>query len=95
MTTSSLLPHLIDELVKSFNVDRETATAQATIEDLGLDSLALLELITRYEDEYDVELMEVAEGQLGTTSTLADICAVLEKVLPGAHPAAQRAGGLV
>lgn len=90
--TSSLFPQLTDELVKSFNVDRETATETATIEDLGLDSLALLELITRYEDEYDVELMAVAEDRLGTTSTLAEICAVLEQVLPGAREDAQPAG---
>ncbi|WP_369211967.1 acyl carrier protein [Streptomyces flavofungini] len=89
---NSLFPHLINELVESFNVDRDAATEQATMEDLGLDSLALLELITRYEDAYDVELMATLEDRLGTTSTLADICAVLEQVLPAERKASQPAG---
>lgn len=75
-----------------FNADREAVTPDATLETLGLDSLALLELITRYEDEYNVELMELAESRLGTTSTLADICVLFEEVLAAAGKTVQPAG---
>ncbi|WP_206506596.1 acyl carrier protein [Streptomyces chrestomyceticus] len=91
--TSSLFPHLVSELEQAFGIDREAATPDATIEVLGLDSLALLELVTRYEDELGAELPEEAESQLGTTSTLTDICAVLEQSLPGQRKSARTGGG--
>ncbi|MCS0636690.1 acyl carrier protein [Streptomyces sp. LP05-1] len=77
--TSNLFPHLVSELERVFDVEPGAATPDTTIEALGLDSLALLELVTRYEDERGVELPEAAEAELGTSSTLADICAVLER----------------
>ncbi|WP_030017629.1 acyl carrier protein [Streptomyces monomycini] len=91
--TSSLFPHLVSELEQAFGIDREAASPDTTIEALGLDSLALLELVARYEDEHGAELPDEAESQLGTTSTLTDICAVLERSLPQARESARTADG--
>ncbi|MEU7135939.1 acyl carrier protein [Streptomyces sp. NPDC046261] len=78
----SLLDYLADELVTVFNVDREAVTPHTTLEDLGLDSLALLELTVRFEDRTGVELPETEDAGLGTRSTLTEICVALEKALP-------------
>ncbi|CAM5493846.1 MULTISPECIES: acyl carrier protein [Streptomyces] len=91
--TSRLFPYLVSELEQAFGIDRAAATPESTIEALGLDSLALMELVVRYEDEHGAELPETAASRLGTTSTLADICAVLERALPDEQRPAQPAGG--
>ncbi|KAA6212126.1 acyl carrier protein [Streptomyces albofaciens JCM 4342] len=91
--TSRLFPHLASELEQAFGIDRAAATPETTIEALGLDSLALMELVVRYEDEHGAELPDTADGRLGTTSTLADICAVLEQALPDEHRTPRPTGG--
>ncbi|MET9290903.1 acyl carrier protein [Streptomyces sp. NPDC003077] len=90
--TSSLFPQVVGELERSFDIDPGTATPDTTFEALGLDSLALLELVTRYEDEHGAELSDDAQDRLSTTSTLADVCAVLEQCLPGSGGAATGGG---
>ncbi|MBT2386622.1 acyl carrier protein [Streptomyces sp. ISL-11] len=80
--TQSLFDQVADELVKAFQVDREDITPDSTLEELGLDSLALMELTVRFEDQTGLELPDTEDARLGTRSTLADITAVLGTVLP-------------
>ncbi|MEV5238395.1 acyl carrier protein [Streptomyces cinnamoneus] len=82
MTPSPLFDEVADELVKVFTVDRDAITPDVTLEDLGLDSLALLELTVRFEDETGIELPDTDDAELGTRSTLAEICEALQQALP-------------
>jgi acyl carrier protein len=80
--TQPLFDQVADELVKAFHVDREAISPDSTLEALGLDSLALMELTVRFEDQTGLELPDTEDARLGTGSTLADICTVLRRVLP-------------
>ncbi|MEU4209943.1 acyl carrier protein [Streptomyces sp. NPDC026206] len=80
--TLPLFPYVLEELVSAFSVDRPAVTPDATLEELGLDSLALMELTVRFEDLTGVELPEDTDTELGARSTVEEICTALEKALP-------------
>ncbi|MCA6091908.1 acyl carrier protein [Streptomyces sp. SCA3-4] len=82
MTQPHLFDQVADELAKTFSVDRHAITPDVTLEQLGLDSLALLELTVRFEDQTGIELPDTGEAGLGTTTPLSAICAALQSVLP-------------
>ena len=47
-------------LVKDFKLDRGTLTLDARLEDLGVDSIGMAELIFNVEDEFGLKLPDVA-----------------------------------
>jgi acyl carrier protein len=53
---------VIQLLTEKYGVDAERISPDATMADLGLDSLAMAELIFDIEDEFDIEIsMEEAQ----------------------------------
>ncbi|MFF8841847.1 acyl carrier protein [Streptomyces sp. NPDC015127] len=73
----SVLPLLTTYLVEHFGRDPQIVTADSRLEDLGLDSLAVLELLTILEDEHDIPMPE-DNGSLKGSSTLGDVAALID-----------------
>ena len=67
-------PVLVEKLTTDFGVDPESIEPDATLTDLGLDSLSLVEFIFDIEDELGIVLdPEEAEfTTLGEAAELAD-----------------------
>ena len=65
-----------DVLVEAINVDEEKITLEANLkDDLGIDSLAAVELSLELETEFDVH---IEDEELAKLVTVADIVALLE-----------------
>lgn len=47
---------VIDLLVEKYGVDRDAVDSDATMQDLGLDSLSVAELLFDVEDEFGIEI---------------------------------------
>lgn len=58
-------------LADQFTVDADTITMETTFEDLGADSLDIVELSMALEEEFGVEEME--EDDLSSIATVADL----------------------
>lgn len=56
MTTTS---RIIAMLVKDFKVDPEKLTPDARLEDIGIDSIGVAELLFNIEDEFGLKLPDV------------------------------------
>ena len=65
-------------LAKQLRVDPERVTPEAQIKkDLGADSLDILQLLMRIEDQYGIVIPDQA---LATFNTVGDVVAYLEEV---------------
>jgi acyl carrier protein len=64
----STLETLADILTRDYSVAREQITPEATLETLGLDSLSVLELMFKIEDQYKVKITEDTPTDLLTVS---------------------------
>lgn len=65
-----------DVLVEAINVDEEKITLEANLkDDLGIDSLAAVELSLELETEFDIH---IEDEELAKLVTVADIVALLE-----------------
>ena len=58
-------------LAEQFSVDAESVTMDTTFEDLGADSLDIVELSMALEEEFGIEEME--EDDLSGIATVADL----------------------
>ena len=66
-------------LAEALNLPAEKVTADAKIvEDLGADSLDVVELLSRLEDEYGVI---IPDEEVENLLTVADVAAAIEKLL--------------
>lgn len=73
-----MLEKIQEMLADALNLPLEKVTADAKIvEDLGADSLDVVELLSRLEDEYGVEM---PDDEVENLVTVADVAAVLEKL---------------
>lgn len=65
-----------DVLVEAINVDEESVTMEANLkDDLGIDSLAAVELSLELETEFDIK---IEDDELAKLVTVADIVTLLE-----------------
>ncbi|MBA4602424.1 acyl carrier protein [Thermoactinomyces mirandus] len=64
-------------IVESLNVDPSEVTMEANIkEDLGADSLDVVDLIMELEDEFD---MEISDEEAEKITTVGDVVGYIEK----------------
>jgi acyl carrier protein len=75
MTT---LDTLVDILVRDYCLDRAKIVPEATLADVGLDSLSLLELMFKIEDRYGVKIQEDTPTNLVTVS---DVVRYIDELL--------------
>ena len=62
-----------DYLANQFDLDPETITMETNlIDDIGADSLDVVELMTSLEDEYDVSIPDEAAAMLTSVAKIVD-----------------------
>ena len=76
MTT---LDSVRDVLVGQFKVEAARAVPEATLESLGLDSLALMEFVFAVEDRFEVRIPEDRLDPRQTGVTLARLAELLDE----------------
>lgn len=67
---------IVDLLVEKYGVEKDRISPDATMTDLGLDSLSVAELVFDIEDAFDIEIgLEDAEFKtFGEAVALVDRC---------------------
>ena len=68
---------LAEVLVEKYEVDRDAISPEATLTELGLDSLTIVELLFDVEDEFEIEVPE----ERATFETLAEAAALVEELI--------------
>ena len=68
-------------LVESFHVDAALVQPEATLEHLGLDSLALMEFVFAVEDRFDVRIPEDRLDPRQAGVTLAQLATLLDEAV--------------
>ena len=62
-----------DIVVEQLGVDEEQVTLEATfIDDLGADSLDIVELIMAFEEEFNIEIPDEAAEKIKTVQDVVD-----------------------
>ena len=77
MATASpeLLEKVTDIVCEELGIDKADATPNANVQELGADSLDLVELIMRLEEEFDVEIPEEMAVKITTVQEAANAVA--------------------
>ncbi|MFE6844617.1 acyl carrier protein [Streptomyces sp. NPDC057686] len=73
---SSVHDSVVEVFVARFDLDPETVVADATFDDLGLDSLSQIELATALKKRLGVA---ITDEELSEVSVVADIVALVEQ----------------
>jgi acyl carrier protein len=68
---------LSDILVEKYNVQAQAVRPEATLTELGLDSLSLAELLFDLEDKFDIEVPE----DRADLSTLGEAAALVDELI--------------
>ena len=68
---------LSEILVEKYNVKAHAVRPEATLEELGLDSLSLAELLFDLEDKFDIEVPE----ERADLSTLGEAAALVDELI--------------
>jgi len=76
---NDVLNRVIDIVVEELAVDRDEVTEESSfIEDLGADSLDVVELVMAFEEEFDVEIPDEDAEKIRTVD---DAVSYLEDIL--------------
>ncbi|MFE1961341.1 acyl carrier protein [Streptomyces sp. NPDC059479] len=73
--SSSMHDSVAEVMANRFGMDRDIVVAEATFDDLGLDSLSQIELATALTKQLGVEL---DDDEMAELSTVGEIVALLE-----------------
>ena len=68
---------LAEVLSEKYDVPREAISPEATLTELGLDSLTIVELLFDVEDEFGIEIPE----ERATFQTLAEAAALVDELV--------------
>ena len=63
---------IVELIAAKLNIDKAKITPDATLQALGADSLDIVELIMRLEDQFGIEINDEDAEQLKTLSDLVD-----------------------
>ena len=65
-------------LHERLGIEKEKVTLEASLEDLGIDSLMQIELLFDFEDKYKVKIPDITEKP----TTIGELLAVIEPFVP-------------
>ena len=68
---------MAEVLSEKYDVDRKAISPEATLTELGLDSLTIVELLFDVEDEFGIEVPE----ERATFQTLAEAAALVDELV--------------
>jgi len=89
-TPSVVAPRIHQALADYLKRDVRTITPQQSLrEDLGLDSMATIELLFRIEEAFD---LQIPDGDLHQLATVSDVTAYVERKLAPASSSPKKAG---
>jgi acyl carrier protein len=86
----STLETLANILVRDYGLAREAVTLEAPLETLGLDSLSVLELMFKIEDQFRVKITEDTPTNLLTVKDVVQYIDALIAEMPVARIAEDR-----
>ncbi len=73
----SAYPYLAEVLVDKYDVDADKISPDATLGDLGLDSLMVVEFLFDLEDEFEIEVPE----DRADFQTLGEAAALMDELI--------------
>ena len=76
MTT---LERLRDLLARDFDIPAEKLVPEATLEDLGIDSLQMIEIVFSVEDEFKLKVDADAAEVRARVKTLSDLAGFIDE----------------
>jgi acyl carrier protein len=79
--TSSTFTAISSVLIDKFHVDASTVQPRASLEQLGLDSLALMEFVFAVEDRFDVRIPEDRLDPRQAGVTLEHLAQLLDEAI--------------
>lgn len=88
---SATLDLLVTTLIDHFGMEEKTVTGQSRLDELEVDSLAMLEMLTILEDEHGIPLPEDATD-IQAHATLEQVAALLEATAAAAVTPAGTSG---
>lgn len=78
ITSHAMNADLIHLLTETFGISQDKLVPDATLESLGLDSLAVIEFIFQIEDKFGIQVPD----QTNPPHTLGDMMALIAPLLP-------------
>ncbi|MEO8390311.1 MAG: phosphopantetheine-binding protein [Polaromonas sp.] len=75
---------LINLFAETFGISEDKLQPDATLESLGLDSLAVIEFMFQVEDKFDIQIPD----QANPPRTLSEMVQLIEPLLASGKPAA-------
>ena len=83
MTTLQTLQRI---LKKNFDLEPEAVQPDIRLEDLDIDSLAVVEVLFAIEDEFKVIVPQEPAVQQTSLQTVADVVAYVDRLVAEQHP---------
>jgi acyl carrier protein len=84
MTTLQTLQNLLS---KNFGLDASRLDAQAKLEDLDIDSLAIVEVLFDAETQFQITVPSESAGGHASLSTIGDLVHYIDRLIAEQHPA--------
>jgi acyl carrier protein len=81
MNASEIFEKLIDLLKNKFDVSVDHITPTTTLNELGLDSLSLMEFVFAAEDAFAIRIPEEELDPRQIATSLSDIANIIEKMI--------------
>jgi acyl carrier protein len=72
---------IVTVLTDQFDVERERIGPTVPLQDLGLDSLSLMEFVFAVEDHFDLRIPDERLDPRQAHLTVADLCAALDEAI--------------
>jgi len=85
MTTLQTLQNLLS---KNFGLDPSRLDAQARLEDLDIDSLAIVEVLFDVESQFQVTVPSESAGRHASLKTVGDLVDYIDRLVAEQHPVA-------
>lgn len=74
----NVLEEIQTALTEQYGIAREIITPEATFETIGIDSLALIELMFGLEDKFQIQVPQEQGAEL---KTIGDVVALIESLI--------------
>ena len=85
MTTLQTLQNLLN---KNFGLDPNRLDEQARLEDLDIDSLAIVEVLFDVESQFKVTVPSESVGRHASLQTIGDLVDYIDRLVAEQHPVA-------
>ena len=85
MTTLQTLQNLLN---KNFGLDPNRLDTQARLEDLDIDSLAIVEVLFDVESQFKITIPSESAGRHASLKTIGDLVDYIDRLIADQHAAA-------